>query len=362
MSNIYFDNRVVLTLDAGGTNFVFNAMQGGKTLIEPIKKSANGDNLELCLQTMLDGFKEVKRQLSAEPVAISFAFPGPADYPNGIIGDLGNLPAFRGGVALGPMLEHHFNIPVFIQNDGDLYAYGEALGGILPEINEQLEAQNNPKRYKNLIGLTLGTGFGAGLVHNDILIGGDNSIAAEVWNISNSVSPERNAEEGVSTRAIINVYNELSGNTEALMPKDIYDIASGNMDGDKEAAINAFSTFGKHIGDAVANLVNLFDGLVVIGGGLTGASQFYMPAVMEVLKGKFGNGQDRLVQKVYCLDDADEKSAFLHTQTHQIEVPFTNQKVDYSPEQKIAIATSKLDASEAIAIGAYAYALSQLNN
>ena len=147
MSSIYFDNRVVLTLDAGGTNFVFNAMQGGKTLVEPIKKSANGDNLELCLKTMLDGFKEVKKQLSVEPVAISFAFPGPADYPNGIIGDLGNLPAFRGGVALGPMLEHHFGIPVFIQNDGDLYAYGEALGGILPEINGQLEAQNNPKRY-----------------------------------------------------------------------------------------------------------------------------------------------------------------------------------------------------------------------
>ncbi|WP_439183580.1 ROK family protein [Carboxylicivirga taeanensis] len=361
MNSIYFDNRVVLTLDAGGTNFVFNAMQGGKTLVEPIKKSAHGDNLELCLKTMLDGFEEVKQQLNDEPVAISFAFPGPADYPNGIIGDLGNLPAFRGGVALGPMLEHHFNIPVFIQNDGDLYAYGEALGGMLPAINQQLEEKGNPKRYKNLIGLTLGTGFGAGLVHNDILIGGDNSIVAEVWNISNSVSPQRNAEEGVSTRAIINVYNELSGNTTPLMPKDIFDIASGKQEGNKEAAQEAFTTFGKHIGDAVANLINLFDGLVVIGGGLTGASQFYMPAVMEVLRGQFGNGQDRLVQKVFCLDNPDEKEAFLNTKVHQIEVPFTNKKVDYAPEQKVAIATSQLDASEAIAIGAYAYALSKLN-
>ena len=41
--------------------------------------------------------------LPRPPVAISFAFPGPADYPAGIIGDLANLPAFRGGVALGPM-------------------------------------------------------------------------------------------------------------------------------------------------------------------------------------------------------------------------------------------------------------------
>ncbi|WP_430809916.1 MULTISPECIES: ROK family protein [unclassified Carboxylicivirga] len=361
MSSIYSDKRTVMTLDAGGTNFVFNAMRGGKSLLAPIKKAANGDQLERCLKNMIEGFEAVVAQLDHQPEAISFAFPGPADYPNGIIGDLGNLPAFRGGVALGPMLAHHFGIPVFIQNDGDLYAYGEALGGILPEINTALKEQGSTKCYKNLIGLTLGTGFGAGLVHDNVLIAGDNSIVAEVWNVSNAVSPERNAEEGVSTRAIINEYNRLSGNTASLMPKDVFDIAEGNKEGNKDAAREAFAIFGRHLGDAVANLINLFDGIVVIGGGLTGASSLYMPAVMQVIKGQFDNGQDRLVQKVYCLDNADEKEAFFHTQSHQITVPFTDKKVDYSPEQKIAIATSKLDASEAIAIGAYAYALSQLD-
>jgi glucokinase len=258
------------------------------------------------------------------------------------------------------MLESHFNIPVFIQNDGDLYAYGEALGGVLPEINAELEKQGSSKRYKNVIGLTLGTGFGAGLVHNNVLIGGDNSIAAEVWNIGNTISPERNAEERVSTRAIVNAYNDKTGNTEPLMPKDVYDIASGDKAGDKEAALKAFHTFGKHLGDAVANLINLFDGIVVIGGGLTGASKFYMPAVMEVLTGTFADGQARLVQKVYCLDDEQEKAAFCKSNSQKIKVPFTDKMVGYSSEQKVAIATSQLDASDAIALGAYAYALSQL--
>ena len=117
-----------LTLDAGGTNFVFNAIQGGKLLIDPITSPSYGDQLEKCLQTIIDGFRKVKSQLKEEPVAISFAFPGPADYPNGIIGDLGNLPGFRGGIALADMLKEQFNIPVFIQNDGDLYAYGEGIG------------------------------------------------------------------------------------------------------------------------------------------------------------------------------------------------------------------------------------------
>lgn len=356
MIDIFSDKRLVLTLDAGGTNFVFNAIKGGKTVLEPYGTPANGDNLELCLRTMIDGFEKVKAQLNEEAVAISFAFPGPADYPKGIIGDLGNLPAFRGGVALGDMLKEHFNIPVYIQNDGDLYAYGEALGGILPEINKL-----SAKKYKNLIGLTLGTGFGAGLVHDGMLIAGDNSIAAEVWLISNAISPERNAEEGVSTRAIIKAYNSKASNPdESYMPKDIFEIATGTKDGDKDAALNAFKIFGTHLGDAIANLINLFDGLVVIGGGLTGASKLYMPAVMEVLHGKFKCGQDRLVHQIFCLDNEEEKNAFFTSSSKTIKVPFSEKTIAYDPVQKVGVATSKIDASMAISLGAYAYALNKL--
>src|SRR6056297_3560789 len=183
--SIYKDKRIVLTLDAGGTNFVFAAIQGGKQVVDDVRLDANADNLERCIQTMKDGFHQVLQKLKESPVAISFAFPGPADYPNGIIGDLNNLPAFRGGVPLKSILENAFKLPVYINNDGDLYAYGEALGGILPEINQKLEAAGSPKRYHNLVGLTLGTGFGGGLVRNGELFIGDNSTAAEVWLFSN---------------------------------------------------------------------------------------------------------------------------------------------------------------------------------
>ena len=112
--NIINDQRVVMTLDAGGTNFVFSAVKGAKEIIEPVRLASNANDLKLCLETIIMGFESVKNKLNEVPVAISFAFPGPADYVNGIIGDLGNLPAFRGGVALGPMLKQHFNMPVFI--------------------------------------------------------------------------------------------------------------------------------------------------------------------------------------------------------------------------------------------------------
>ncbi len=359
--SIWKDNRTVLTLDAGGTNFVFSAIKNGDELITPIGKPANSGQLELCLKTIIEGFQEVLDLLAEPPVAISFAFPGPADYRNGIIGDLANLPAFRGGIALGTMLEEHFKMPVFINNDGDLFAYGEALAGLLPDVNKALEEKGNPKRYKNLIGLTLGTGFGAGFVHNNTLIEGDNSIVAEVWNIANSISPDRNAEEGVSTRAIILEYKRLTNTDEELMPKDIFDIASQKKEGDREAAISSFETFGTHLGDTIANLMMLFDGLVVIGGGLTGARSLFMPAAVKVLKGKFKNQQNRLVHQLHLWDDEAERDAFLKTTSKIIKVPFSETSIQYDPCLKLAVGISQLGASKAIAIGAFAYALNEID-
>ncbi|MDR3628112.1 MAG: ROK family protein, partial [Ignavibacteriaceae bacterium] len=175
--NYNSDERIVMTLDAGGTNFVFSAIQGCKQIVDEIRLDSNAHNLDLCMANLIEGFIRVRSVLPREPVAISFAFPGPADYPNGIIGDLPNLPAFRGGIALGPMLHKRFGLPVFINNDGDLYAYGEAIAGFLPAINSLLEKAGNTKRYNNLLGLTLGTGFGAGIVSKGELYLGDNSIA-----------------------------------------------------------------------------------------------------------------------------------------------------------------------------------------
>ena len=176
MANFKTDSRIVLTLDAGGTNMVFGAMRGGEFIIEPITLPSNADVLSKCLDTMVEGFQTVIDKLDEKPVAISFAFPGPADYPNGIIGGyLPNFPSFRDGVALGPFLRKRFGIPVYINNDGDLFAYGEALGGALPEINEKLEAAGSSKRYRNMLGYTFGTGFGVGTIVNGDLNRGDNS-------------------------------------------------------------------------------------------------------------------------------------------------------------------------------------------
>lgn len=366
--DLYSDNRVVLTLDAGGTNLVFNAFKAGKPMTAGIRKDAHANDLERCLANMKAGFHEVMREIGEKAVAISFAFPGPADYARGIIDNSNNLPAFKGGVPLKHILEEEFALPVFINNDGDLFAYGEALGGILPEINARLEAAGSPKRYRNLVGFTLGTGFGAGFVSDGRLIPGDNVTAAEVWLFSNRHSPEVNAEDVVSIRSVQRVYAAEAGISypNELEPKDIYEIALGEREGVKRAALKAYEETGRALGDTVANVLTFIDGIAVIGGGITGASELYMPALMEELNFKYHpsnvDEMPRLVQKVFNLDDEKERNGFFKDYSKTLPIPGTDRTISYDPLPRLAVATSSRGANESIALGAYAYALDQISD
>ena len=360
------DNRVVITLDAGGTNLVFGAMQANRFIVEPITLPSQAQDLDKCLAAMVEGFRTVIGRLPGEPVAISFAFPGPADYPNGIIGGyLPNFPSFRDGVALGPFLEATFGIPVFINNDGDLFAYGEALGGALPAVNARLEELNSPKRYKNLVGYTFGTGLGVGIVVDNRLNRGDNSCV-ETFCLRHKKMPEIIVEDGASIRAVKRVYGELANDPDhGLEPKDICEIADGKRPGNVEAARQAFAEMGEIAGDAMATAVTLVDGLIVIGGGITAARKWIMPSLLKELRSKMhtisGDELNRVQMKVYDLDDDAEFREFAKGSIQPLKVYGTDRYVAYDPQKRIGVTISKLGASQAISVGAYAFALSQLD-
>ena len=360
------DSRTVITLDAGGTNFVFGAMRANKFIVEPITMPSNADDLDRCLATLVSGFEQVIAKLDCKPVAISFAFPGPADYPNGIIGGyLPNFPSFRDGVALGPFLAEKFGIPVYINNDADLYAYGEALAGALPEVNEKLKAAGSNKQYKNLLGYTFGTGFGMGFVRNGELNLGDNSCV-ETFCLRHKHYPDVMVEEGVAVRAVKRVYKELSGiDDPSLEPKDIYDIAEGKREGDKEAAAKAFATMGEVAGDAMATAVTIVDGLIVIGGGITAAGKYLKPAILEEMRSEIktlgGDTLNRVQMKVYDLDNEEEFAAFASGEQRTIKVYGTDKEVSYDPQKRVGVMFSKIGASTAISLGAYALALNEID-
>ena len=361
------DDRVVLTLDAGGTNLVFSAMRGDREVVEPITLPSRADALSACLDNIVAGFSEAKAKAPAAPVAISFAFPGPADYPRGIIGDLGNLPGFRGGVALGPMLEERFGIPTFINNDGDLFALGEAIAGLQPHVNRQLAEAGSPLRYKNLFGATLGTGFGGGIVREGRLYLGDSCGAAEIWILRHKLERQAPVEEGVSIRAVRRVYAQHAGIPfdAAPEPKEIYRIGVGEAPGDVVAAREAFRMLGEIAGDALASAATLVDGLIVIGGGLAAAHSLFLPALIEEMNGTLtalsGERFQRLSQRAFNLEDPAELSVFLQGEKKEVVVPGSTRTIVYDPLQRIGVGLSRLGTSQAVSIGAYAFALSALD-
>ena len=340
------DRRLVMTLDAGGTNFVFTAIRQGVELVDPITLPAVADNLDRCLQTLVEGFRRVRQQLPEPPVAISFAFAGPADYEAGIIGDLPNFPAFRGGVPLGPFLQSQFRVPVFINNDGNLFAYGEAMMGILPEVNQRLASMGSPKRFKNLLGITLGTGFGAGVVINGELLTGDNGCGGDVWCLRNKRYPQYIVEEGVSIRAVKRVYREKSGDSTSLTPKEICEIADGLRPGNQLAAQAAFAELGEVAGDALASAITLVDGLIVMGGGVSGAYRYIIPALLREMRAQLGTFAgdrfSRLQMEIYDLEKAEEFVRFAQA------------------TKRVGIALCHQGTNRAIAMGAYMYALNHL--
>ena len=175
-----------------------------------------------------------------------------------------------------------------------------------------------------------------------------------------------NVEEGVSIRAVRRAYAGLAGIPidRAPDPKDIEAIALGRIQGNQEAALEAFRKMGEIIGDALGNALTLVDGLAVIGGGISNSKQLFFPALMEELNGtyttQFGKRFRRLASVAFDLEDPEQLETFLKGEVREIAIPGSSQKIKYDPLQRIGVGMSRLGTSEAVAIGGYAFALQQL--
>ena len=352
----------VLTLDAGGTTLSFSSINSSGKPTTPVVIDAEVGTIREYIDKLVDGFENLLTDIAEPFIGISFAFPGPADYPNGVIGDLGNLPLFRGGVPLGKILEGHFNVPVFINNDANLFALGEAEAGLLPEINKRMSGSDQGRIYRNLLGITLGTGFGGGIVIDGKMVVGDNSSAGEIWLMRNKVEHHINAEEGVTIRSIRKKYGSLTGTNinDVPSPLEICRIADGDLPGGIEAAKESFRSLGEVLGDAIANAITLIDGAVVIGGGLSGASKYFLPEVLRELNGMI-NGFPRMESKAYNLEDEGDSGLFYRSDPAISTNPVFKENFCYEKNKKIPVAISRLGTAQAVAIGAYSFALSRLS-
>ena len=114
----------------------------------------------------------------------------------------------------------------------------------------------------------------------------------------------------------------------------------------------------------MATAVTLMDGVIVIGGGLAGASKYFMPALLEEMRSKIstmsGDSLNRVQMSVYNLDDKEEFEKFARGNSKKIKVYGSDKEVVYDPEKRIGVTISDIGASNAVSLGAYLYALDNI--
>ncbi|HMF72201.1 MAG TPA: ROK family protein [Flavitalea sp.] len=194
----------------------------------------------------------------SKDLPVCFAMPGPFDYENGICLVKGqNKFAGLYGKNIKSELAGRLNCPeknLYFKNDAEAFLDGEICCGSVTNAG-------------NVIGITLGTGFGSAIYSNGECREGS------LWNV-----PFKNgvAEDYISSRWFVSKYQELTG-------KKIHGVKELTLlSGEHEIAKIIFDEFALNLSEFLVNFAetNKTDA-IVIGGNISRAYDFFKDTLHE---------------------------------------------------------------------------------
>ena len=148
----------IIGIDLGGTHVRAGIVsEGHLENIVSVRIPSTG-SVEDVLEVM---YQLIDPLVNENIKAIGIGVPSVVDIENGIVYDVQNIPSWK-EVHLKKILEKRYHFPVSVNNDANCFALGEKYFG---------KGQN----AHSLIGLTIGTGMGAGIIINDKLYPGLNT-------------------------------------------------------------------------------------------------------------------------------------------------------------------------------------------
>lgn len=236
---------MIIGVDIGGTDIKAGIVSNNKILKKVVLKT--GKTKEEVINNIL---KSIDKLFSKRIKAVGVGCPGPADYEKGVIRDTPNLPLK--GVSLKKIISKRFKSKVLMTNDANCFVSGEAIR----------------LKKKNVIGLTLGTGIGGGIVINGKLYRG-NGNAGELGHCTIKFDGPKGISNGdlesyISAKAIKRNYGK---KPEELKSK------------------KAWNEIGKKLGIGISNLINAFDpDVVVLGGGISRAFNLFKQGMDKEIK------------------------------------------------------------------------------
>ena len=278
--------KYYLGFDIGGTKTALSLGQlNGKNLSivyrEEVKTTKDPKDT---LNPLIKKAKELKKEYQIESIGISCG--GPLDEQKGIILTAPNLPGWH-SFYIVDFIKEELGLPAKMMNDANACALAEYHFGA-------------GKGFHNVIFITCGTGFGAGLVLNDQLYSGTNGNAGEIGHVridkkgplaygKNGCVESFCSGAGITKLAIEMankekelpaIINEMGGLDKVTTKK----LAEAAHNGDAFAK-KVFSRSGKMLGKTLAILVDLFNPeRIVIGGVFMRASDLLIRSMKKELK------------------------------------------------------------------------------
>ena len=248
------NNTKVIGLDLGATN-IRGAVVNDNKLSNIVSRKINSDGP--VDDVMNDIYQVTDALLQADnAVAIGIGVPSVVDVAEGIVYEVQNIPSWK-EVHLKQLMQERYNLPVYVNNDANCFAVGEYYFG----------KGNNTD---SMIGLTLGTGLGAGVMINKHLYPGFNCGAGEfgMFPYQGSV-----LEYYCSGSFFSNVYG--------LDGVQVFEDAKV---GD-EQALKLYRELGEHIGYAIKLVMYAYDPqLIVLGGSVRHAYEFFEETMWQQIK------------------------------------------------------------------------------
>ena len=243
----------VLGVDIGGTTMNVGLVENNAIKKECSIAVDRNAEAELTLQNLKHLIRE---NITSNVTAIGIGVPAVVDPIEGIVYDVQNIPSWK-EIHLKEILEKEFDLPVFINNDANCFALGEITYGAA-------------KKYNHVIGLSLGTGIGMGIIINKTLYNGVLCGAGEVGMLSYKDSIIENyAGSFFFSRHYSSTAKDLAIKAEQGQP----------------LAIKAFIEYGQHLGEAIKSILYMYaPEAIILGGSISKAYPYFKDAMFDTIK------------------------------------------------------------------------------
>ena len=246
-------DKTVLGIDLGGTNIRGGLVSENK-LSAIISRRVNAmGSMEEVLQQV---FSLTDDLINNSVTAIGIGIPGLVDIDRGIVFDVVYIPSWK-EVQLQKRMEDRYKIPVFINNDANCFALGEFYFGKGIGVN-------------SMVGLTVGTGLGSGLILNKKLYTGKNFGAGEFGMIDYL---DKYYEYYGSGQYFTNVYQ-----TDG-------EVVFKRAEKGDEQALKMYEEMGTHLGNAIKTILYALDvELIILGGSVRSAYPYFSRTMWQQIK------------------------------------------------------------------------------